>query len=526
MLILEMVDASLSNTSFYDIFLLTHHMVYAILFSRNYKLLYMRYPLMKTLKQIPKLLLCLTCSLFLCSCGSKHLTTSIPAAATDKVVVGVDELSLNFCITDQGMLYPMYNTIRYYDFETDNVYVLCDKANCRHSDESCGAWYDNPTSIRGLALYGDFCYRFQKNTEKNTWDFIRMDLTGGNIKTLASLDIGDYSPDGRWILSAISQAFYCGNTVWYSADYSYSEEKDGKSWHANSRVYGGISLTDGSIITLNEPLNDGTVFQLQAVTMDKLLFMKRSPALPRLTPAGFSEELEKGTFGTDFDHISKSDETDYGTFYDSYYEYYYFNWWPHHCEMTEEYILCSADTGEMSVLETFPALYDENEQGEIWDYHSRYFFVGEYDGKLLVDWTKWEEGEKSLEECRLYLWDLEQNTKTAVCSFRGGIGFYGGDDGEYNTHIYDNSKFLYCLYGEKDGDPMDFFEYDLETGESSEKLYELVYGGDFHVLGKTSDMFIVRKPYELLDTYGYEAYKISKDDYYAGRLDKAIKLKL
>lgn len=450
-------------------------------------------------------------ALFLCSCGAKPISAdTIPLTDSDELVCGVSETQTGYCITDYGILYPKNHAIRYYDFSTDGVYILCDKANCRHNSEKCSAWYEDSTLLEGLALYQNHCYMFRCNYTDNTWDFIRMDLTGNNVQTIASLDMGSQEGDGGWLLAGVSEAYYCEDTVWYSADYTYAD-KSGRT--GGCRQYRGIRLTDGSHIVLNELTLDGTTFQLMAVTKKYILLNKRSSELKLLSNKDFEQEMENGTFGSLFDDSE-----------DPYYDYYR-KWWPYNGNMTDSFLRYSTETGEITVLEEFPTIFQTDDEGAVWQFNPQYYCVGEYKGMLLCNWIDWKSDEEDpLSVCQLFLWDIEKNTKTEVTSYHGGTALYGGD-GEYTPAIYDGSKFLYVTY-ENVTEPMDYLEFNLDTMESSSKLFELMYGSDFHILKDTPDMFVARKYIDVPGDSIYTIYIITKEDFYDGNLNKAIKLRL
>lgn len=125
---------------------------------------------------------------FCCSCNKKQETIpehTIKTSPTETRVYGVDAANKAYCVTDYGILYAENSNIKYYDFETDCAYILCDKANCSHNDNSCSAWYEDESALVGLALYQDACYMFRRNFETNTYDFIKSDFTGNQQQTIA-----------------------------------------------------------------------------------------------------------------------------------------------------------------------------------------------------------------------------------------------------------------------------------------------------------------------------------------------------
>lgn len=453
------------------------------------------------------LITCLFTIGFLCSCGSKNpISEEIIHTSSDGYVCGVDETSMSYCITDYGMLYAENCTIKYYDFETNRVFILCDKANCSHQDKTCNAWYETPSALSGLALYQDACYMFRRNYISNTYDFVKTDFTGSNCRTIVQLDIGTYNKNGSWILSGIENVHYCGDMAWYVADYTYSsEDTPGIPY----RQIAGIHLSTGSIVTINEPTFDGVNYSLEAISEHHIILKKQWSKLELLSESDFNKECEKGTFGN---YFNDSEE--------SYYDYYH-KWYPLNSNQITTILLYTIKTGEMTVLEEFPATLDFNDDGYVTGTLPRYSFNGNYRGKFLCS-----ELNRSANIERVFLWDVEKNTQTDVLSIQnGGIKLYGNISSL--SVIFDESDFLYVTYNGEES--MNIYKFDLDTMESSSKLTEEPLPVTMQVLADSQNMFIIKK-YNLtaavLGKYSSNLYKISKEDYYNGNFDKAVRLKL
>lgn len=273
------------------------------------------------------LFICLGCLVLLSGCGAKRATAgTIPSNDADRPVTGAVEYAYTYCYTEHGMLYPSGHLIRYYDFATDQAYILCDKANCSHGNEQCSAWYDDMTTPRGLAIYRDACYMFRDNYSDNTADFVSMDLTGNNQKTIAQFDLGNLEEEGGWQLNSIGDVYYVDDMVWFYTDYHYYTEE---GVDAIARKYRGIRLSDGSQVTLEAPGHDSgsEMLLLEMVTNDYLVFSQQHHGMPMLTKKEFEAECEKGVFGDFFEDSE-----------DPYYDYYRI-WYPYHNEQTERYFV-------------------------------------------------------------------------------------------------------------------------------------------------------------------------------------------
>lgn len=456
------------------------------------------------------LFMCCTFFVILSGCGAKQVASdTIQSNDTDKPVLGVSESELTYCVTEHGMLYPSGHLIRYYDFETDQPYILCDKANCSHGNEQCSAWYDELSKPSGLAIYKDKCYMFRDNYDEHTVDFISMDLTGNNQKILAQLDMGTLDDEGGCQLSSIGDVYYVKDVVWFCANYNYFTEEDFTTF---KRIYQGIHLSDGSPIAIDIP--DGSdssslSLSLDYITDNYLIFTQQHHEIPLLTMDEFAAECEKGTFGSLFENSK-----------DSYYDYYR-NWYPYNSNQTERYLLYSIDTGETRLLEEHPTQFNTDSEGNILGTHSHYIILGEYGGKLLCSEPLWD-----TYTTQIFLWDIEQNIKTEVPGIgKDGLMYYG--QSFCDNYVIDNS---FIFYLEKISEhSYDVFRFNLDTMQSSPKITEI--GDDyFHLIADTPDMFIGRMSITSIEQYTggspYTIYKISKEDYCNGDLDKAVKLRL
>ncbi len=269
-------------------------------------------------------------------------------------------------------------------------------------------------------------------------------------------------------------------------------------------------MSDGSPVAIDVPDSapDSEALFLEAVTENYLIFSQQCHEIPLLTADEFAVECEKGTFGTLF-----------GDSEDPYYEYYR-KWYPYNNNQTERYLLYTINTGETSLLEEVPTQFQTNPEDDVWGTYPHYIFVGEYDGKLLCD-----EPIRENDDNHVFLWDMDTNTKSDVIYLEnGGIMYYGQNT--YDNSVVDGSSFFYIKNTSEHS--ADAFLFNLDTRQSSDKITEL--GDDnLHLIAETSDMFICRTQVTIAQFTGtnlYTMYKISKEDYYNGDLDKAVKLNL
>lgn len=218
---------------------------------------------------------------------------------TDEIVFGASEMYETYSISDSGILYGKNNTIRYYDCEVDEEYILCSRVNCSHSNEECSAWYKS-YGIAGIAFYKEKIWYIKENETKNTWELISMNVTGEEQQVKASLDIGNAIGDS-WILNTIYDVYYTDDKAIVCMEYVYVNNEMEDELDMDRMQFKIISLEDGSVTTVNEIVNNTEEYSLEGISKDVLMFMVRENQIKMLTEKEFQQaylagEFPKGTF--------------------------------------------------------------------------------------------------------------------------------------------------------------------------------------------------------------------------------------
>lgn len=420
---------------------------------------------------------------------------------TDEIVFGASEMYETYSISDSGILYGKNNTIRYYDCEVDEEYILCSRVNCSHSNEECSAWYKS-YGIAGIAFYKEKIWYIKENETKNTWELISMNVTGEEQQVKASLDIGNAIGDS-WILNTIYDVYYTDDKAIVCMEYVYVNNEMEDELDMDRMQFKIISLEDGSVTTVNEIVNNTEEYSLEGVSKDVLMFMVRENQIKMLTEKEFQQaylagEFPKGTFS------AKNEQ-------DLYFEYTS-KWYPANCSPTEKYIYYNLKTQEKTVLEESPAMLTFDDDGYQIGELPKYIFLGVYDDNFLVSEPDWNG------ISRIFLWNVKNGNKEEVLLIEDG-GTLSRETGNANQNVYDDGKFLYCKY--ENEDKAVIYQYDIETATSKE-LFEDKRNITFRIINDTKKEFIGKK----YTDFGYSLYRINKEDYYAGKMEKMKKLKL
>ncbi|MCH1984502.1 hypothetical protein MCG98_18270 [Ruminococcus sp. OA3] len=420
----------------------------------------------------------------------------------DAVVYGADGWGESYSVNDYGMLYARDNVIRYYDLGAEESYALCDKANCLHLNEKCTAWYRDWTAVHGIAYYQDGICLFKRNDDKNTYELIRMDVTGKNQKVIARLDIGDWK-SGSWYLSSLGDIYYSAGRAVVGADYTWIEGEGDSSQTQNCIQYLLIDMVDGAVSEVNEKTTDSTVYELQGISEDALFFKKTVSEIEQLSEKEFEEAYASGMFRGEI-HTEDSMER---------YLEYQGKWYPAHSDQKDEYIKYNIKDSSETLLEETPLTMTFDEEGYLVETLSKYIVLGSYEQSYLVSEPDWDH-----ESGEYFLWDLAKNEKTPLFNIEHG-GTLAWETGSLALGIYDESKILYCEY--IDETTANILEHDLKTGDSRE-LFEDVRNISFRIINVTEEFFIGK----IYTDTGYGVYKIRREDYFAGNLDKVVKLRV
>ena len=384
----------------------------------------------------------------------------------DSFVHGVNEYFPAYCITDGGILFAYRSNIRYLELSTGEEYVLCDRPNCMHLSRNCGGYYSSD-EMDGLVLYQGYVYRFEKNMERNVFELIRTNAAGNDRKVIAVFDIGNYE-NQTWYLRSVENTNYNNGVAWTQLQYYYVRE-NGELYMCGQCV--GIDLNTGNITEIT-PLEEAEYdFNLMGITDDWLFFRK-------------DWVDENGVEMTSWMRYDIASET-------------------------------------LVTLEETPKWVLEDEYGRFLP--AKYTVIGEYEGGLLCQETKWETDWRErwpAQDQKLFLWDVEKNERQDLYMLENAEVMRMNEDMIHDA-VTDGTYLLYYFYsgnGRKEARKLD-----LVTGEW-QKLFEVDAEWYYSIAADTSD----EKNFLLVyvnEDGGEELYCISKEDYYSGNLDAMMLLR-
>ena len=416
----------------------------------------------------------------------------------DGLVFGASAIGGTFSICEYGLFFLDDGKMQYYDFKAKNAYILCDKANCRHSDEACGAWYDN-SSVRnavGLALYLGKVYIVKLNQRLNSYEILCMEPSGTGQKVIYSLNIGD-ATKGSWIVSDIANVYYAGGMAWMSVNYVYINDVDEADFFTTQCII-GINLSTGDVVKLGEPSKEDINYEIEFITPEYLVYIRKWNRVARLSHEKFNSAMIGGEF-PDFKDSS-----------DPYYEYWL--WYEEHKGLSYEYNIYEVSSGEISEFDNGEYSRNYNEYGSFVGVLPKYYFSGLVGSQLVYGIPDYEN-----ENVMMYTFDIETGDTKEIIHIKNGGTLGVAEAGNISVGVTRDHKIVCCEYTENE--TAQIFYYDLASGERKD-LFMDDRRITFRMIGETSDMYIGK----IESDFGSNVYSISKDAYERGDLKAAIRL--
>jgi hypothetical protein len=460
---------------------------------------------MKTQSKYTALYLCLLLlsqPLFACN-GEVAPTLQPNRISSHSLIVGADEKASSYCVTEQGILYMRYQKMQYYSFEANASIVLCNKPNCLHASDACSAWYrslpDGGFGATGLALYGDYLYVVKAFDSKNTFDLLKLDLSGIAQEVVYSIKVGNYTPDS-WKLSYIDSVYYIDDTAWITAFYQYTRvvELDGRESIDRSvsfQAIMGVSLQDGSCVYLNEfielkQMGYAPKYRILQASNGYIVFEKTWNSLELLNESRFNEALQRG---------------EYQQFRFADHPYYEYSTWHYNTNrIMFEISVYSTVKNSFEVFDGGECEHHFESTGETAGYYTTYLFSGLCDDLFIYEKPDRLSGKSSINTYnpstgeRLHLFDIDNGT---LRGFAPSWSMWSSvvDRGVLYQRVLENNKAAIYLYS-------------LDTG-SSTKLHDDYLYVTFRLRGESENYFI-GEPFNDHNISGYNPlYRIDKQDY-------------
>jgi hypothetical protein len=132
---------------------------------------------------------------------------------------------------EDGLFYCNGNLLYYYDLESQQSYVLCDKANCSHDYEACNAYFPSYTygsTLGNVAEYNGmvYCTWLNAETEEDaSYELIRIDVQNGGVRTVVasfpllyrSFNMENDESIYGWNAASMGNVYFCGDYAWINA---------------------------------------------------------------------------------------------------------------------------------------------------------------------------------------------------------------------------------------------------------------------------------------------------------------------
>jgi hypothetical protein len=235
-----------------------------------------------------------------------------------------------------------------------------------------------------------------------------------------------------------------------------------------------------------------------------------------LSEKEFAEAMDRG----EYSEFSDRDDPSFNDPHFNYPYYSYQDWHEYHKSVMYSCLIYDIATGNTEVFASGELTNYPLDDGSISLRHSGYEFLGIYEGQLVysvetepVDTSSAKMSSKhSLELC---FYDVKTGKSEPFLKITAGSGSVLSDS---DLGISMEGDIRYSLFTEND--TVIHYRYSLVTGQTTE-LFEDIWEVSFRVSYETSEYFIGSLYKNHNDTI---KYIISKDDYYAGNFDAAVKI--
>lgn len=426
---------------------------------------------------------CLVLSLFGCQVGTSYTGgIELSLEEPEPICGAMSSMVENGSVHEAGVFYVSgQNLLCYYDYDSEEAYILCSDINCKHKEDTCIAKVEG--LVRGYAMYGNRIYYLTRASNALQWEFYCMDIQNQNRTKLAQLGSDGTNADS-WILSEIGDVFYYKGKAWLALNYSQLIGSETGVINRQGYQLLAIDLETGEQFPITEICSGETTLGLSfncfgetymAYHCNKLL-------IPYMTKEQYAAYLGKETVTPE----------EYATFL--------------------EQVDAESNRHSSTVL----VRYETMEQcvfSEGTNEDTVYLLYWEQNSKFV---TMWEEDNG--DDIYSYL-DLDTKMLEPFWEITNGgtVSWYGGGT---PVRLYNGDSILYLQYQEEKGTgKSNVYRYFLETGES-EFLFEDEWYISFRIVGQTSDKLIGK-----VDESSQYAW-IYKSDYENGDFSKLKKFTL
>ena len=455
-----------------------------------------------------KLSVLLVLCLLLGGCASGGtLDLSQSASDPDRFVWG--SLSdIDVSLGDVGLFYPSGSTLRYYDMEARQEYILCSRPNCMHMSDKCPAYFQR--NITGdsadyVAQVGEYIYLTYNSTRADNWAnteieksimLIRMDPNDGTRTILASYPTqlsAAQSPEDFFAYS-IYDVGYCSGWAWFRLGMTQQStmERNGLQYDQLT----GVELATGKQVILNG--YDDWQYSILSQCPEHLYYRRMRYTEHKLTWDEFFK-LADETGVVTFEGMTMTE----------YQEYH--SWFTQNIPREYEILSYSMETGETKVLFSGLTIKEQGYGG------GPYSVLGEYNGRAFVEERVQDnEGGYSNSYHRRYFLLSPETGETEVLFESESVSALSVAQGHNASCVFPDGKFFQARNITEE--TAEIWLYDLSTGEE-----RFLFTDDrritFRIYGPyNGGYFGKHKDHQFQEGY----YWISEEDFFAGNLDAMI----
>lgn len=464
-------------------------------------------------------------------CGrSKTLDLSGVDADPNRYAYG-SSADYNVSVGDVGLFYTkaMGEQIRFYDLDAKQSYVLCSRANCTHMTDKCPAYFMlnvTGSAADNVAQVGQYIYctylanaaNGQQLMDENggaAYQLIRIDPADGSRKLIASFPAVHNAADGdeSFYASNLGSVEYCGGWAWFDLQMQQPEKNDVQELSFCQLT--GVNLETGQVVALNQYESEYNDYRyaFETITSDTVYFYRSRDVLPVLTRDDFYD-VPQGKRKSSI-KVGDMEFHDYSEYWDWYCSY-----------GTKEYdtYSYSVETGETKNLfsgQTVSAFRTTHSTQGIDRVKQSflYYIYGSFEGKPLVRALQEDsEGNYNANRYEVFLLNPDTGERESVLELEYGSVLTIAQ-GYHPNFVFPDGTLLYMNYHD---DQADIYSLDLNTKKST-FLFTDDAAITFRIFGEYKGGYF-GKHKDHQDDMSF--YWISKEDFYAGNLDKAIKYQL
>lgn len=172
-----------------------------------------------------------------------------------EMVLGANLLGTHSTVSvhEKGVFYiSTGGQLSYYDYSSDDCYILCSIPSCAHLSTDCVACVGSRCA--GFALYGQNAYYMRPNSDHpySMWEFVRVDIANQTAEILCSFG-SDGSEVNQWWCNGVHQVSYSAGYAWVDISLFYYAAEDEEQDNVTQML--AIDLDTGAVTELTPHLS-------------------------------------------------------------------------------------------------------------------------------------------------------------------------------------------------------------------------------------------------------------------------------